>query len=71
MLELLASAATFMPLFAPPPQPIQRVGTCPLGWYNAGAYCIPSSHNSKPIIEKFDSCPLGYYSSGKYCSKTN
>jgi hypothetical protein len=29
MLELLASAATFMPLFTTPPQPIQRVGTCP------------------------------------------
>ena len=70
MLELLASAATFMPLFMPPPQPIQKVGTCPLGYYSSGGYCNPTNEYTKPAIQKFHSCPVGWYSTGSYCTKT-
>jgi hypothetical protein len=65
MLELMA--ATLLVL----QNPIQRVGTCPLGWYSSGGYCVPTSQQSKPAIQKYDSCPLGWYSTGNYCAKTH
>jgi hypothetical protein len=65
MLELLAAT-----LLASQ-NPIQRVGTCPLGYYSSGGYCNPTNEYTKPAIQKYDSCPLGWYSTGSYCAKTH
>jgi hypothetical protein len=52
-----------------PVQPLPKVGSCPLGYYSSGSYCVPSrSGNTRGAIEKAGgSCPLGFYSSGGYC----
>jgi hypothetical protein len=51
-----------------PVQPLPKVGSCPLGYYSSGGYCVPSSGgNTRGAIEKSGSCPLGFYSSGSYC----
>ena len=50
--------------------PIQRVGTCPVGWYSSGGYCVPTSEYTKPAIQKYENCPLDWYSTGSYCTKT-
>jgi len=51
-----------------PVQPLPKVGSCPLGYYSSGSYCVPSSGgNTRGAIEKSGSCPLGFYSSGNYC----
>ncbi|NBO29769.1 MAG: hypothetical protein EBV10_11095 [Synechococcaceae bacterium WB6_1A_059] len=51
-----------------PVQPLPKVGSCPLGYYSSGSYCVPSSGgNTRGAIEKNGSCPLGFYSSGNYC----
>ena len=52
-----------------PVQPLPKVGSCPLGYYSSGGYCVPSSGgNSRGAIEKREAgCPLGFYSSGSYC----
>ena len=52
-----------------PVQPLPKVGSCPLGYYSSGGYCVPSSGgNSRGAIEKREAgCPLGFYSSGNYC----
>ena len=51
-----------------PEQPLPKVGSCPLGYYSSGGYCVPSSGgNTRGAIEKSGSCPLGFYSSGNYC----
>ena len=55
-------------------QPLPKVGSCPLGYYSSGSYCVPSGGgNTRGAIEKSGSCPLGFYSSGNYCvsSPTN
>jgi hypothetical protein len=50
--------------------PLPRVGTCPLGYYSSGSYCVPTSGSSQRAIEKQGmSCPLGWYSSAGYCVK--
>ena len=53
-------------------QPLVRVGSCPLGYYTSGNYCVPSpSSLTRPAIERDGpSCPLGYYRSGNYCIKS-
>lgn len=50
-------------------QPLPKVGSCPLGYYTSGGYCVPSrSGNPRGAIEKSgNSCPLGFTSSGSYC----
>ena len=50
-------------------RPLPRVGSCPLGDFTSGSYCVPSrSGNTRGAIEKSgNSCPLGFYSSGNYC----
>ena len=64
LLGLLPSAG----LAQQPVQPLPKVGSCPLGYYSSGSYCVPSgSGNSRGAIEKSGSCPLGFYSSGNYC----
>ena len=52
-----------------PVQPLPKVGSCPLGYYSSGGYCVPSSGgNTRSAIEKREAgCPLGFYSSGSYC----
>ena len=52
-----------------PVQPLPKVGSCPLGYYSSGGYCVPSSGgNTRGAIEKREAgCPLGFYSSGSYC----
>jgi hypothetical protein len=52
-----------------PVRPLPKVGSCPLGYYSSGGYCVPSSGgNTRGAIEKVGgSCPLGFYSSGNYC----
>ena len=51
-----------------PVRPLPKVGRCPLGYYNSGGYCVPStSNNTRGTIEKVGvSCPLGWFSSGSY-----
>jgi len=51
-------------------EPIQKVGTCPTGWYTSGSYCIPSTKTSPPLIQKDSTCPLGWYTSSDYCQKS-
>jgi hypothetical protein len=52
-----------------PVQPLPKVGSCPLGYYSSGSYCVPSrSGNTRGALEKNgSSCPLGFYTSGSYC----
>jgi len=51
-----------------PVRPLPKVGSCPLGYYSSGNYCVPSpGGNSRGAIEKAGSCPLGFYTSGDYC----
>ena len=52
-----------------PIRPITKTGSCPLGYYSSGNYCVPSSSgNTRGAIEKSSgSCPLGFFSSGNYC----
>jgi hypothetical protein len=51
-------------------QPIQKIGTCPLGWYSSGGYCVQNAPSKREAIIKTGSpCPLGWYGSGNYCVK--
>ena len=66
----LALALGALPALAQQPvQPLPKVGSCPLGYYSSGSYCVPSrSGNARGALEKSGgSCPLGFYSSGSYC----
>jgi hypothetical protein len=52
-----------------PVRPLPKAGSCPLGYYSSGNYCVPSSSgNALGAMEKTGgSCPLGFFSSGNYC----
>ena len=51
--------------------PLVKYGTCPLGYYSSGAYCVPTTREAPPAIQKVGSCPFGWYSSTPaYCSRT-
>jgi hypothetical protein len=52
--------------------PLPYVGTCPLGYYRSGSYCVPSPAGvTRPAIQQEGvSCPLGYYRSSNYCVLT-
>ncbi|MCP9808715.1 hypothetical protein KBY58_04630 [Cyanobium sp. HWJ4-Hawea] len=65
---LLASSA----LAQQPVRPLPKAGSCPLGYYSSGSYCVPSKGgNARGAIEKSgNSCPLGWYSSSSYCVKS-
>ena len=74
LLSLAASASLLAgvcssALAQQPVQPLPKVGSCPLGYYSSGGYCVPSSGgNTRGAIEKSGAgCPLGFYSSGNYC----
>ena len=69
---LLALSSAFLcstTLAQQPIRPIPKTGSCPLGHYSSGNYCVPSSSgNTRGAIEKSSSsCPLGFFSSGNYC----
>ena len=63
------TVATDSAIAQQPVRPLPKVGSCPLGYYSSGSYCVPStSGNTRGAIEKSgNSCPLGFYSSGNYC----
>jgi hypothetical protein len=65
----LAAMTAGSALAQQPVQPLPKVGSCPLGYYSSGGYCVPSAGgNSRGAIEKREAgCPLGFYSSGSYC----
>ncbi|MCP9779419.1 MULTISPECIES: hypothetical protein [Cyanobium] len=64
----LSALAAGSALAQQPVQPLPKVGSCPLGYYSSGSYCVPSGGaNSRGAIEKSGGCPLGFYSSGNYC----
>jgi hypothetical protein len=68
LLALAPALAAGILVAQQPVQPLPKVGSCPLGYYSSGGYCVPSSGgNSRGAIEKSGSCPLGFYSSGNYC----
>jgi len=70
LLTVLLSLVGLVPvaLAQQPIQPIKKVGSCPLGYYTSGSYCVPSKGNSsRGAIEKNGGCPLGFYTSGGYC----
>jgi len=53
--------------------PIPRIGSCPLGYYNAGSYCQPSTSNRTKWSIPADNgsaCPLNTYKNGNYCTKS-
>lgn len=52
-----------------PVRPLPKVGSCPLGYYSSGSYCVPGNNSqTRGAIEKVGgSCPLGFFSSGAYC----
>ena len=66
---LILAFAPFQADAQQPVQPLPKVGSCPLGYYSSGSYCVPSrSSNTRGALEKTGgSCPLGFYSSGSYC----
>ena len=64
----LTAMASGAALAQQPVRPLPRLGSCPLGYYASGSYCLPSSGSSRGAIEKSgNSCPLGFYSSANYC----
>jgi hypothetical protein len=74
LLSLAASASLLAgvcssALAQQPVQPLPKVGSCPLGYYSSGGYCVPSSAgNTRGAIEKSGvGCPLGFNPSGNYC----
>ena len=70
-LAVLCALLVFGPrVLAGEQQPIQKLGTCPLGYFSSGQYCVPTSKQSKPVIEKYGTCPVGFYSAGNYCRKS-
>ena len=72
LLLSLAAAGLANPVLAQQPvQPLPRVGSCPLGYYASGSYCVSSPGSNREAIEKVGkSCPLGLYSSSSYCIKS-
>lgn len=66
ILSLLLVASTV-------PQPLVRIGTCPLGYYGSGTYCVPSTPKQPgPLpLQRYNMCPLGYYTTGNYCTPTS
>jgi hypothetical protein len=46
-------------------------GSCPLGFYSSGNYCVSSPSNDREAIQKTGKfCPLGWFSSGSYSVKS-
>lgn len=50
--------------------PVIKTGTCPLGWYTSGNYCVsrPTGSTKAPkAIQRAGTCPLGWYTQSSYC----
>ena len=47
--------------------PLQKFGSCPIGYHQSSEYCVPNSSNSNFATPKAGSCPVGYHQSGNYC----
>lgn len=70
LLTIPALVALGLPVLAQQPvRPLPKIGSCPIGYYSSGSYCVPNqSGNTRGAIEKSgNSCPIGFYSSGNYC----
>ncbi|MEN9540740.1 MAG: hypothetical protein RLZZ459_831 [Cyanobacteriota bacterium] len=69
LIGLAVSVAAGAALAQQPVRPLPKLGSCPMGYYSSGSYCVPSSSgNVRGAIEKVGgSCPMGFYSSGNYC----
>jgi len=52
-----------------PVRPLPKTGSCPVGYFTSGQYCMPGrSQAVRGAIEKHgSSCPVGFFSSGNYC----
>lgn len=52
-------------------QPVPKLGTCPIGYYSQGSYCVPSTSQQWRAIQRVgQDCPIGWYQSGSYCTQT-
>lgn len=54
-------------VFALDAYPLERSGSCPLGYHQTGNYCSPNNSGSNFAIERKGACPIGYHQSGGYC----
>ncbi len=71
MIRLLSLAFVFVSSVAMAQQPVVKRGSCPVGYYPQGAYCVPFSQNRQEAIAKVgNSCPVGWYPQGGYCTRT-
>jgi len=52
-----------------PVRPLPRLGSCPIGYFSSGSYCVPSRTGQvSGALEKVGgSCPIGFHSSSNYC----
>jgi hypothetical protein len=50
----------------PNPQPMQKIGSCPIGYIPYNEYCTPSK-NANFAIVKNGACPSSYMPYGDYC----
>lgn len=70
MTRLLSLAFAFVSSVAMAQQPVVKRGSCPVGYYSQGSYCVPFSQSRQETIEKVgNSCPVGWYSQGRYCTR--
>lgn len=64
---LLVTSNVFAAL--PAPAEIPKNGSCPSGYSEKGAQCIPSTSASFAIV-KSENCPEAYIDDGNYCVAT-
>lgn len=50
----------------PPPLPVLKKGSCPVGYRTAAAYCLPLP-SARFAIERLGQCPPGYSASTNFC----
>jgi hypothetical protein len=70
LVAVAAATATAAPVAAQQPlRPLPKVGSCPIGYFASGDYCMPGgSRSTRGGIEKVgSSCPIGFFASGNYC----
>lgn len=57
--------------FALDAYPLQKFGSCPIGYHQSSSYCVPNNSISNFATPKIGSCPVGYHRSGDYCLSNN
>jgi hypothetical protein len=70
LVAVAAATTTAAPGAAQQPlRPLPKVGSCPIGYFASGDYCMPGGGRStRGGIEKVgSSCPIGFFASGNYC----